>query len=112
MDEKDDIIEKQIADAMIYTTDTTYVNSLSNLVETIDERETVLESRLTFLESNIRDLEDSIEKLDDIINTKATRQDLENQRKQIEDEFKGMLTKSMYIVFALVFIAILFGYFF
>ena len=104
MDEKDDIIEKQIAAAMI--------NQTENAVGNLNKRATVIESRLDILESDVEELKDIIKKIDDKINTKATRQDLENLRKEIEDEFKGMLTKSMYIVFALVFIAILFGYFF
>ena len=101
MDEKDDIIEKQIADAMINPTENA-VNSINNIVEHLEERTAVVELRLNNLESDIEELEQSM----------ATQQDLENQRKEIEDEFKDMLTKSMYIVFALFFIAILFGYFF
>lgn len=101
MDEKDDIIEKQIAAAMIDTTGS-LVDNISNDVEHLEERTAVVELRLNNLESDIEELEQSM----------ATQQDLENLRKEIEDEFKGMLTKSMYIVFALVFIAILFGYFF
>ena len=101
MDEKDDIIEKQIAAAMINPTESA-VNSINNVVEHLEERIAVVELRLNNLESDIEELEQSM----------ATQQDLENQRKEIEDEFKGMLTKSMYIVFALFFIAILFGYFF
>jgi hypothetical protein len=111
MDEKDDIIEKQIADAMIGTTGS-LVDNINNGVKNLEERATVTELKLDILESDIEELRDSIKKIDDNINTKASRQDLENLRKEIEDEFKGMLTKSMYIVFALVFIAILFGYFF
>lgn len=111
MDEKDDIIEKQIAAAMIDTTGS-LVDNINNDVENLNKRATVAESKLNILESDVEELEDSIKKLDDKINTKAAHQDLENLRKEIEDEFKGMLTKSMYIVFALVFIAILFGYFF
>lgn len=101
MDEKDDIIEKQIANAMINPTENA-VNSINNIVEHLEERTAVVELRLNNLESDIEELEQSM----------ATQQDLENQRKEIEDEFKDMLTKSMYIVFALFFIAILFGYFF
>ena len=102
MDEKDDIIEEQIAAAMIDTTTTTYVNSLSNLVEELEQRASILEERTKDLYLESERLKESM----------ATHQDLENQRKQMEDEFKDMLTKSMYIVFALLFIAILFGYFF
>ena len=104
MDEKDDIIEKQIAAAMIDTTE--------NAVGNLNKRATVIESRLDILESDVEELKDSIKKIDDKINTKATRQDLENLRKEIEDEFKGMLTKSMYIVFALFFMVFLIMYFF
>ena len=101
MDEKDDIMQKQIANAMINPTENA-VNSINNVVEHLEERTAVVELRLNNLESDIEELEQSM----------ATQQDLENQRKEIEDEFKDMLTKSMYIVFALFFIAILFGYFF
>ena len=104
MDEKDDIIEKQIAAAMIDTTE--------NAVGNLNKRATVIESRLDILESDVEELKDSIKKIDDKINTKATRQDLENLRKEIEDEFKGMLTKSMYIVLALFFMVLLIMYFF
>lgn len=102
MDEKDDIIEKQIAAAMIDTTTTTYVNSLSNLVEKLEQRAGILEERTKDLYLESERLKESM----------ATRQDLENQRKQMEDEFKGMLTKSMYIVFALFFMVFLIMYFF
>lgn len=111
MDEKDDIMQKQIANAMINPTERA-VSSVNNVVEKLEKRANVTESKLTNLESNIDELKESIEMLNDKINTKATRQDLENLRKEIEDEFKGMLTKSMYIVFALFFMVILFGYFF
>ena len=111
MDEKDDIIEKQIAAAMIDTTGI-LVDNISNDVENLDKRANVVESRLSNLESDIEELKDSIEKIDGKINTKATRQDLENLRKQIDDEFKDMLTKSMYIVFALFFMVLLIMYFF
>lgn len=102
MDEKDDIIEKQIADAMIDTTTISYVDSVSSHVDKLDKRANILEDRT-------RDLYLESESLKSAM---ATRQDLENQRKQLEDEFKGILTKATYIVFVLFFIAILFGYFF
>lgn len=111
MDEKDDIIEKQIAAAMIDTTGS-IVDNISNDVENLNKRATVTESKLNTLESDVEELEYSIKKLDDKINTKATHQDLENLRKEIEDEFKDMLTKSMYIVFALFFMVLLIMYFF
>ena len=101
MDEKDGIIEKQIVNAMINPTENA-INSINNVVESLDKRANMVESRLSNLESDVEELEQSM----------ATQQDLENQRKEIEDEFKDMLTKSMYIVFALFFIAILFCYFF
>lgn len=112
MDEKDDIIEKQIAAAMIDTTTTTYVNSLSNLVEKIDNREKALESRLSNLESDVERLELVVDILDDKLNTMATKQDLREHMNYLEDEFKGMLTKSMYIVFALFFMVFLLMYLF
>ena len=102
MDEKDDIIEKQIADAMIDTTTTTYVNSLSNLVEKLEQRASILEERTKDLYLESERLKESM----------VTHEDLENQRKEIEDEFKDMLTKSMYIVFALFFMVLLIMYFF
>lgn len=111
MDEKDEIMEKQIANAMINSTGS-IVDNIDNGMKDLEKRATVTESKLNILESNIDEIKDSIKKLDDKINTKATHQDLENQIKQMEDEFKGMLTKSMYIVFALFFMVILFGYFF
>lgn len=111
MDEKDDIIEKQIAAAMIGSTESV-VDNINNGMEKLDKRATVVESKLNTLESDVEELEYSIKKLDDKINTKATHEDLENQRKEIEDEFKDMLTKSMYIVFALFFMVLLIMYFF
>lgn len=102
MDEKDDIIEEQIAAAMIDTTTTTYVNSLSNLVEELEQRASILEERTKDLYLESERLKESM----------ATHQDLENQRKQMEDEFKGMLNKATYIVFALFFMVLLIMYLF
>lgn len=102
MDEKDDIIEKQIADAMIDTATVTYIDNVSNVVEKLEQRASILEERTKDLYLESERLKESM----------ATHQDLENLRKQMEDEFKGMLTKSMYIVFVLLFIVTLFGYFF
>ena len=101
MDEKDDIIEKQIAAAMIDTTGSV-VDNISNDVENLNKRATVTETKLNILESDVEELERSM----------ATHEDLENLRKEIEDEFKDMLTKSMYIVFALFFMVLLIMYFF
>lgn len=112
MDEKDDIIEKQIADAMIGTTTITYVDSVNNLVEKMDKREKALESRLSNLESDVERLELVVDILDDKLNTMATKQDLREHMNYLEDEFKSKLTKSMYIVFALIFAVLVFSYFF
>lgn len=111
MDEKDDIIEKQIAAAMIDTTENA-VNSINSVVESLGERATVTELKLTNLESDVERLELVIDILDDKLNTMATKQDLREHMNYLEDEFKGMLTKSMYIVFALFFIVFLLMYLF
>ena len=101
MDEKDDIIEKQIAAAMIDTTGSV-VDNISNDVENLERRASALESRTNQLYLQGKDLKKAM----------TTHQDLENLRKEIEDEFKDMLTKSMYIVFALFFMVFLIMYFF
>lgn len=101
MDEKDDIIEKQIAAAMIDTTGS-LVDNINNDVEHLERRASALESRTNQLYLQSKDLKKAM----------ATHEDLENQRKEIEDEFKDMLTKSMYIVFALFFMVFLIMYFF
>lgn len=102
MDEKDDIIEKQIAAAMIDTTTKSYVDDINDNVEHLERRASALESRTNQLYLQGKDLKKAM----------ATHQDLENLRKEIEDEFKDMLTKSMYIVFALFFMVFLIMYFF
>ena len=80
----------------------TYIDDVNKNVEHLGRRISSLESRTNYLYLQSKDIKE----------TMATRQDLENQRKDIEDEFKNMLNRSMYIVFALFFMVILFGYFF
>ena len=58
MDEKDDIIEKQIADAMI--------NPTENAVGNLNKIATVIESRLDILESDVEELKDSIKKMEEM----------------------------------------------
>lgn len=111
MDEKDDIMQKQIANAMINPTERA-VNSINSVVESLDKQANVTESRLSNLESDVERLELVVDILDDKLNTMATKQDLREHMNYLEDEFKGMLTKSMYIVFALFFIVFLLMYLF
>lgn len=96
-----EVIE-QLKNSDVTGTTKTYIDDVNKNVEHLVRRTSSLESRTNHLYLQSKDIKE----------TMVTRQDLENQRKDIEDEFKNMLNRSMYIVFALFFMMILFGYFF
>lgn len=104
MEEKDFTIERQIVSSI--------TDEFNRDVRVLEERADVTKEKIDNLESNVERLELVVDILDDKLNTMATKQDLREHMNYLEDNFKDMLTKSMYIVFALFFIAILFGYFF
>lgn len=104
MEEKDFTIERQIVNSI--------TDEFNRDVRVLEERADLTKINIDSLESDVERLERFVDSLDTKLNTMATKQDLEERTKHLEDEFKNMLTKSMYIVFALVFAVAVFGYFF
>lgn len=104
MEEKDFTIERQIVSSI--------TDEFNRDVRVLEERADVTKEKIDNLESNVERLELVVDILDDKLNTMATKQDLREHMNYLEDEFKGMLTKSMYIVFALFFIVFLLMYLF